>query len=93
MRGFFWELDKNIDKALEVHKMFSAIANRYDVLNSLLSFGLDHLWRREAAKAALEDKVGRILDVATGTADLAISLKRCKPSAEGSCSRLCSGNA
>ncbi len=62
--------------------MFSDIANRYDALNSLLSFGLDHLWRREAAKVALENNAKRVLDVATGTADLAISLKRCKPSVE-----------
>ncbi len=65
--------------------MFSAIANRYDTLNSLLSFGLDHLWRREAARAALEIESNvnkRVLDVATGTADLAISLKCYKPSVE-----------
>ena len=62
--------------------MFSDIASRYDALNSLLSFGLDHLWRREAAKVALANNAKRVLDVATGTADLAISLKSCKPSVE-----------
>lgn len=67
------------DKALKVHSMFGAIAKRYDTLNSLLSFGLDRLWRIEAAKLALEHNPYNVLDVATGTADLAICLKRYQP--------------
>jgi len=62
--------------------MFEAIAPRYDLLNHLLSFGVDCRWRRAAARAALAKKPRRILDVATGTGDLAIFLKRICPEAE-----------
>ena len=68
-------------KKQEVRSMFDSIAWRYDFLNHFLSFGTDLSWRRKAIKA-----IGRrmdpktILDVATGTCDLAIaSLKRLKP--------------
>jgi demethylmenaquinone methyltransferase / 2-methoxy-6-polyprenyl-1,4-benzoquinol methylase len=70
------------DKAKRIHSMFSAIAPRYDLLNRLLSFGIDGLWRREAVQLALERKPKTILDVATGTADLAIALKKQAPAAE-----------
>lgn len=62
--------------------MFSQIAWRYDLLNSLLSLGLDKRWRRAAARAAFAGGAQRVLDVATGTADLALELKRTRPSAE-----------
>ncbi len=52
--------------------MFDAIAPRYDLLNRVLSLGIDRLWRRRTVEWLREDKPGRILDVATGTADLAI---------------------
>lgn len=62
--------------------MFGAIAWRYDLLNRLLSLGLDQRWRQEAARLALAKQPERILDVATGTADLALRLKRYRPEAE-----------
>lgn len=62
--------------------MFEAIAPRYDLLNRLLSFGIDRRWREEAVMAALQNDPDRILDVATGTADLAIALKQAAPGAE-----------
>jgi demethylmenaquinone methyltransferase / 2-methoxy-6-polyprenyl-1,4-benzoquinol methylase len=65
-----------------VQKMFSDIAFRYDFLNRLLSFGIDTLWRRDAVRVVLEAKPQRVLDVATGTADLAIALKKALPTAE-----------
>jgi demethylmenaquinone methyltransferase / 2-methoxy-6-polyprenyl-1,4-benzoquinol methylase len=65
-----------------VQQMFSDIAFRYDFLNRLLSFGIDRLWRREAVRIVLEARPQRILDVATGTADLAISLKQALPNSE-----------
>ncbi|MBS3966608.1 MAG: bifunctional demethylmenaquinone methyltransferase/2-methoxy-6-polyprenyl-1,4-benzoquinol methylase UbiE [Truepera sp.] len=70
------------DKAASVRAMFGAIARRYDLLNRLLSLGLDRYWRLEAAQVALEKQPQRILDVATGTADLALWLKRYRPEAE-----------
>ena len=59
--------------------MFDAIAHRYDRLNHLLSAGLDRRWRRLAV-AALDLPAGsRVLDVCTGTADLAITASRHQP--------------
>jgi len=56
--------------------MFDAIARRYDTLNHLLSVGLDRRWRRRAiARLALTGRE-RVLDVCTGTADLAIEAAR-----------------
>ncbi len=62
--------------------MFSEIAPRYDLLNRLLSFGADLRWRRRAVALALEKGPKRILDLATGTGDLALLLKRAAPEAE-----------
>ena len=70
------------EKADRIQNMFNRIHKRYDFLNRLLSLGIDSLWRRDAVKATLVKEPNRILDVATGTADLAISLKRARPSAE-----------
>lgn len=72
---------KNQIAASRVHDMFSAIAGRYDLLNTVLSFGIDKLWRREAIRVAAEAHPHTILDVATGTADLAIALQKRFPRA------------
>lgn len=58
--------------------MFSGIAPRYDFLNRLLSFGRDRQWRRQAVSATRPARGGRHLDVATGTADVALELLRQK---------------
>lgn len=59
-----------------VEAMFDAIAPRYDLLNRVLSFGIDRGWRRRAVRVLREGLGGRrperLLDVATGTADLAV---------------------
>ena len=56
--------------------MFDGIAARYDAINRLMSMGLDRLWRRRAA-AAIEAAPGhRVLDLATGTADVALEVMR-----------------
>ncbi len=65
-----------------VRRMFDEIAPRYDLLNRLLSFGVDRRWRLAAARAALAKSPRRVLDVATGTGDLALLLKRLRPEAE-----------
>ncbi len=62
--------------------MFSEIAPRYDLLNRVLSAGVDRTWRIAAVKAALENNPRRILDLATGTGDMALLLKRLAPQAE-----------
>ncbi len=60
--------------------MFDRIAGRYDLLNRIISLGLDQRWRRRAAAiaAAAGD---RVLDVATGTGDLALEIVQQRPTA------------
>ena len=66
-------------KAEQVKEMFSAIAHRYDLINSLLSLGLDKWWRSQAVKVALVGSPSNLLDIATGTGDLALAVKRHDP--------------
>lgn len=69
------------NKRAKVESMFDSIAWRYDFLNHFLSFGIDHLWRRRAIRIISESyKNPHILDVATGTGDLAIAAMRLNPS-------------
>ena len=59
--------------------MFDGIARRYDLLNKLMSFGMDRLWRRRLVHALRVQHDNDVLDVATGTADVALSLCRRHP--------------
>ena len=65
-----------------VTAMFNDIAPRYDFLNHLLSFHLDTVWRRKLSKTVSQKHPSTILDVATGTADLAIQLAKDHPQAQ-----------
>jgi demethylmenaquinone methyltransferase/2-methoxy-6-polyprenyl-1,4-benzoquinol methylase len=56
--------------------MFDAIAARYDLMNRLLSFGIDQRWRSKTARALSLKPGARVLDLATGTADLALRVAR-----------------
>jgi demethylmenaquinone methyltransferase/2-methoxy-6-polyprenyl-1,4-benzoquinol methylase len=60
----------------QVRAMFDRIAGVYDVLNSVMTVGLHHGWRERAVDVAGVRPGDRVLDVATGTGDLAIALKR-----------------
>ncbi len=62
----------------DVQRLFNTIAPGYDRLNRIVSFGLDVGWRRQVARATRPIEATRILDVCTGTADLAIELARFK---------------
>ena len=63
-----------------VRSLFDSIAYRYDLLNHLLSGGIDLYWRWAAINVLAPHKPKRILDVATGTADFAIAALRLNPS-------------
>lgn len=63
-------------KKEEVREMFDHIAPKYDLLNHTLSMSIDRLWRRYVVKTVRRAKPRRILDVATGTGDLAIAMAR-----------------
>ena len=59
-----------------VRDMFAKIAPRYDFLNKLLSLGIDKRWRRSASKRIKSRQGGRVLDIATGTGDMALEAAR-----------------
>ncbi|HLU48894.1 MAG TPA: bifunctional demethylmenaquinone methyltransferase/2-methoxy-6-polyprenyl-1,4-benzoquinol methylase UbiE, partial [Planctomycetota bacterium] len=59
-----------------VRAMFAGIARRYDLLNHVLSLNIDRRWRRRAARRLALDARSRVLDVCTGTGDLAFELAR-----------------
>ena len=65
-----------------VRAMFDGIARRYDLANHLLSGGIDFFWRRRAAAIVKSWGPRRVLDLATGTGDLALALARALPEAE-----------
>ena len=66
------------DRNRSIGEMFSSIAPRYDFLNRLLSLGVDRRWRRLAVAETVPSTGGRFLDVATGTADMALEILRQK---------------
>lgn len=62
-----------------VRAMFGRIARRYDLANHVLSGGADFLWRRRAAKIVEAWRPRRVLDLATGSGDLALAIQRRLP--------------
>jgi demethylmenaquinone methyltransferase/2-methoxy-6-polyprenyl-1,4-benzoquinol methylase len=69
-------------KKEQVGAMFDSIAPRYDLVNRVLSAGIDVSWRRKAIRCLAADKPGMVLDVATGTADMALMAARMLPGAQ-----------
>ena len=67
---------KSGEKKEQLRFMFNNIAGKYDFLNHLLSFGIDKCWRRKVVKRIVTESPKSILDVATGTADLALALSK-----------------
>ncbi len=65
-----------------VHAAFSAIAKRYVTANHVLSMGCDMEWRARVVQIIAEWKPERLLDIATGTGDLALAIKRALPEVE-----------
>ncbi len=64
--------ESGLGKKQQVASMFNDIAFRYDFINRFLSAGIDVKWRKKAIRELIETRPKRILDVATGTADMAI---------------------
>ena len=57
-----------------LYHIFTRIPDRYDLINHVITLGMDNSWRRQAALACLRDSPGRILDICCGTGDLAITI-------------------
>jgi demethylmenaquinone methyltransferase/2-methoxy-6-polyprenyl-1,4-benzoquinol methylase len=66
-------------KKQEVEQMFDNISGKYDFLNHFLSLGIDRLWRKKAVLELQSLAPQKLLDIATGTGDFAISLMRLQP--------------
>lgn len=66
--------DSGLGKKDQVRRMFDTISGKYDGLNRLISLGVDQRWRRRLVRLVAAHKPGAILDVATGTGDLALAL-------------------
>ena len=83
MTDFGYEQVPEREKARRVASVFDRVAERYDLMNDLMSLGLHRLWKSFAISIARPRPGERILDVATGSADLARALgKRVGPSGE-----------
>ena len=67
--------------ASPIAAMFDRISSKYDALNHLLSLNIDKVWRQKTAKTVTKSQPKTILDLATGTADLAIALAKRNPQA------------
>jgi len=66
--------DSSLGKKEQVTKMFDTISKEYDGLNRVISFGIDIKWRKKVVKIVKQTNPTSILDIATGTGDLAINL-------------------
>ncbi len=69
----------HLGKKRQVEQMFDNISGKYDFLNHFLSGGIDILWRKKVARILKKIQPKNILDIATGTADLAIELSKIQP--------------
>lgn len=69
----------NLNKKAQVADMFNNIAGKYDFLNHFLSLGIDKGWRKKAIKEVAAVHPKSILDIATGTGDLAIAAMEANP--------------
>jgi demethylmenaquinone methyltransferase/2-methoxy-6-polyprenyl-1,4-benzoquinol methylase len=66
-------------KSVQVENMFDRISTRYDLLNRIMTFGIDKRWRKKAIRMLRETNPKQILDIATGTADFALAALELNP--------------
>ncbi|WP_299055245.1 bifunctional demethylmenaquinone methyltransferase/2-methoxy-6-polyprenyl-1,4-benzoquinol methylase UbiE [uncultured Polaribacter sp.] len=71
--------NSELGKKEQVAKMFDAISNNYDGLNRVISLGIDVKWRKKVVKIVGKNNPKKILDIATGTGDLALMMSDLNP--------------
>ena len=71
--------ESDLGKKEQVTQMFDNVSSNYDFLNRLLTFGIDVSWRKKVVKMVADQNAKMILDIATGTGDLAIMLAKNNP--------------
>src|ERR1700758_116743 len=75
-------MNSHLAEPQRVRSMFGSIAHRYDLANHLLSCGVDFYWRKRAAEIVAGWNPIKVLDIATGTGDLAIALEKALPNGQ-----------
>jgi len=68
--------DSDLGKKEQVAQMFNNISDNYDGLNRMISFGIDVKWRKKVVQLVADSKPNLVLDIATGTGDLAINISK-----------------
>ncbi len=71
--------DSDLGKKEQVATMFNNISKNYDGLNRVISFGIDVSWRKKVVKIVSKNNPQQILDIATGTGDLALMMSQLNP--------------
>ena len=71
--------DSKLGKKEQVATMFNNISKNYDDLNRVISFGIDVSWRKKVVNIISKNNPQQILDIATGTGDLAIMMSALQP--------------
>ncbi len=71
--------ESDLGKKEQVTQMFDNVSSNYDFLNRLLTFGIDVSWRKKVVKMVADQNAKIIMDIATGTGDLAIMLANINP--------------
>ncbi|MGL9725944.1 MAG: bifunctional demethylmenaquinone methyltransferase/2-methoxy-6-polyprenyl-1,4-benzoquinol methylase UbiE [Wolbachia sp.] len=71
-----------MDKSQLVKEVFNSVANRYDIMNDIMSLGMHRLWKEKMVSSVHFTKNSKVLDIAGGTGDIAIRIARREPSAQ-----------
>ncbi len=69
-------MDREAAARRPLFRMFNEVPDRYDIMNRIVTLGQDERWRKKATKLCLHEEPDRVLDICTGTADLAIRVAR-----------------
>jgi len=69
-------MDREAAARRPLFRMFNEVPGRYDIMNRILTLGQDERWRKKAVQLCLEEKPEHVLDICTGTADLALRVAR-----------------